>query len=54
MTTGLMIGVTVIKVMATGRGIPFLTRLLKIGMEAQSQTGRQKSAQNRNKHPHSQ
>jgi hypothetical protein len=42
MTTGLMTGVAVIKVTATGSGIPFLTKLLKTGMEVQSQTGRQK------------
>ncbi|MPN29836.1 hypothetical protein SDC9_177289 [bioreactor metagenome] len=33
-------GVATIKVTATGRGIPFLTKLLKTGIEAQSQTGR--------------
>jgi hypothetical protein len=36
-----MIGVAVIKVTAADIGTPFLTKLLKIGIEAQSQTGRQ-------------
>ena len=41
MTTGLITGVAVIKVMATGREIPFFTKLRKMGIEAQSQTGKQ-------------
>ena len=53
MTTGLITGETSIKITAAGRGTPFFTRLLKMGMDAQSQTGRQKPARMANNCPDS-